>query len=509
MGEHTTSGGEGGPDSGPAVALIVSQETELSVGAAGEGVHAFFDIRTRGIGPSVLGAAPDAAEVIVVDCSGSMGSPRSKIAAARDAAVSAVAGLREGARFAVVEGREEARMVYPQDERLERADHDTRAEAAAAIRRLYPNGGTSIGAWLGLARRLFTDSPGDIRHAVLLTDGWNAHRPELLAHELGACEGLFICDTRGIGDGWNARELKQIADRLHGTSDVVLRDTDLTAEFEAVIRASMARTVTGLAIRLHLMPGSTLRFLKQVYPVERELTGSARQSDDRTVEFPTDAWGGDETRQYHLCLEADPAGRSRHEDLQLGYVDVLVPLEGVPAPDPAPVLVRWIPGDRASTVVSRIGEHFGLHHELGRVLAGAYEAYQDRDLATAEARLVEAVPMAHRLDDRAKLRVLAEVLDITDPAAGRARLKQVFDPRHMSRLIMLGDDSTLFREDSEDSARAGLQPPRRLPGPPVSVRTCPGPDCDAQSPADARFCVRCAHPMTADGDTDDGRESGT
>ncbi|MFF3754177.1 VWA domain-containing protein [Streptomyces sp. NPDC002018] len=502
--------GRGGTATGPAVTLTVSQETELTVGAAAEGVHAFFDIHTRGLGSAVRGAAPETAEVIVVDCSGSMGSPRSKITAARDAAVSAVAGLREGTRFAVVEGRHVARMVYPPDERLERADHDTRAEAAAGIRRLYPNGGTSIGAWLGLARRLFANDPGDIRHAVLLTDGWNAHHPELLAHELDACEGLFVCDARGIGDGWNARELKLIADRLHGTADAVLRDTDLTAEFESMIRASMARTVAGLPIRLSLMPGSTLRFLKQVYPTERELTGSGRWTDDRTVEFPTDAWGGDETRQYHLCLEAGPEGRPQHEELQLGYVDVAVPLEGVPAPDPVPVLVRWIPGDRASTVVSRIREHFDLHHALGRTLAEAYEAYQDGDTVTTEARLVAALPIAHRLDDQEKLRLLAEVLDITDPVTGQARLKEAFDPRHMGRFIMLGDDSTVFREDGAglggSAPRApGSRPPLGASG---ATRICPNPDCEARSPADARFCVRCAHALADAGAAADAADAG-
>ncbi|WP_165956115.1 VWA domain-containing protein [Streptomyces hainanensis] len=482
---------------GPAVTLTISQDRELAVGAAESGVHGFLNVRAGGIGPAAIGAAPAAAEVIVIDCSGSMASPGSKITAAREAGTAAVLALRDGTRFAVVAGTDRARMVYPPEGRLETADHDTKAQAADQIRYLYPNGGTAIGAWLRLARRLLAADDGapapaaDFRHLLLLTDGWNMNQPELLASELDACRGLFVCDARGIGDAWNALELKEIADRLHGTAKAVLHDADLRAEFEEMVRASMARTLSGVALRVTPLPGSVIRFVKQVHPVEHDLTDSGRPTTGRTVEYPTPAWQDDEERVYHVCLDADPAGRPRHEDLQIGYAQVAVASDRVAAPEPVPILVHWLPGDAHPTRVSAVSEHFTLYGEFGRVVADAYDAHQSGDLPAARDRLGAAVRIAHRLADAEKLRLLAEVVEIVDAATGRVRLRQAFDRRHLGQLVMLSSRTTLLSED-----RSEPPPPDGDRPEPAEPRRCPHADCTALSPAYARFCVRCGQPMT-------------
>ncbi|TDC25083.1 VWA domain-containing protein [Streptomyces sp. 8K308] len=479
-------------DGTPAVTLTIDQDKELAVGAAESGVHGFLSVRVSGVDPGSLGAQP-AAEVIVIDCSGSMASPSSKIAAAREAGIAAVQALRDGTRFAVVAGTDQARMVYPPDARLETADHDSKAQAADRIRYLYPNGGTAIGAWLRLARRLISEeepSPSGAqghRHTLLLTDGWNMHHRELLAAELDACRGMLVCDARGIGDGWNAKELVEIADRLHGTARAVLHDADLRAELEEMVRASMARTLTGVMLRLTPAPGATIRFVKQVYPVEHDLTDGARPAAGSTVEFPTVAWRNDEERVYHVCLDADPAGRPRFEDLQCGYAEVALASAPAAAPGPVPILVHWLPGDAQPTRPSAVSEHFGLHGDFGRVVADAFNAHHAGDRATAQARLGTAVRIAHRLADAEKLAVLAEIVEIADPATGSVTLRGSFDERLLGQLLMISSRTTLVPNapSTPRPAGAGGEP-----------RRCRRAGCDALSAPHAENCVRCGHPLS-------------
>lgn len=66
-------------------------------------------------GDSVPEAAEEVAgaEIIIIDCSGSMGSPRTKIAEARAATAAAVNVIRDGVAFAVIAGNTGARPVFP------------------------------------------------------------------------------------------------------------------------------------------------------------------------------------------------------------------------------------------------------------------------------------------------------------------------------------------------------------------------------------------------------------
>lgn len=91
-----------------------------------------------GAGPSarVPGQAPAAAVVLMVDCSGSMDYPPTKMRHARDATAAAIDTLRDGTRFAVVAGTHVAKDVYPGNGRLATAGPQTKAQAKEALRRL-------------------------------------------------------------------------------------------------------------------------------------------------------------------------------------------------------------------------------------------------------------------------------------------------------------------------------------------------------------------------------------
>ena len=112
-------------------------------------VHAIVTVGCTGAGTAGQSAA--AAEVIIVDTSGSMSSPRSKIISARKAAAGAVDELVDGTWFAVIAGDNAAEVVYPAFQGMVQAGATTRAEAQEAVEHLEPIGGTAIGSWLAAA----------------------------------------------------------------------------------------------------------------------------------------------------------------------------------------------------------------------------------------------------------------------------------------------------------------------------------------------------------------------
>jgi Mg-chelatase subunit ChlD len=130
--------------------------------------------------PLATPATISGAEIIIVDCSGSMGAPETKIAEARMATSAAVDAISDGVAFAVIAGTEEALPVFPDDGSLAVADAQTRLQAKQAVAWLRPAGGTAIGQWLRLAHETFTSQPAALRHAILLTDGKNQHETRRL-----------------------------------------------------------------------------------------------------------------------------------------------------------------------------------------------------------------------------------------------------------------------------------------------------------------------------------------
>ena len=81
--------------------------------AGGTVVDAVVTVTATGAGPARATAAPTAAEVIMIDCSGSMASPAVKLSEAKKATMAAIDTLRDGVAFAVVSGRNDADLVYP------------------------------------------------------------------------------------------------------------------------------------------------------------------------------------------------------------------------------------------------------------------------------------------------------------------------------------------------------------------------------------------------------------
>jgi hypothetical protein len=404
------------PENGQDVNAIVTVTATGggSVGGAVSAPHLF------GRGPG-----PDAAVVIMVDCSGSMAYPPTKMHNARDATAAAIDTLRDGVRFAVISGTHLATEVYPGGGRLAVANAATRDEARQALRRLSSGGGTAIGIWLRLADRLLASGDVAIRHGILLTDGRNEHEmPEQLQAALDACAGRFTCDCRGVGTDWEVKELTQIASALLGTADIVADPDGLADDFRQMMETAMGKEVADVALRLWTPQGASVRYVKQVAPAVEDLTERRTEAGPRAGDYPTGSWG-DESRDYHVCVDVQPADIG--QEMLAARVSLVLPA----ADDSAPTvlsngLIRavWTDDMAASTRISPQVAHYTGQAELAEVIQQGLEARKAGDLDAATAKLGRAVQLAAESGNEGTAKLLAKVVDVVDEATGTVRLKQ-------------------------------------------------------------------------------------
>ncbi|QFG22826.1 VWA domain-containing protein [Actinomadura sp. WMMB 499] len=400
----------------PEFRISVDQNPYLPVG--GRDMHAIVSVEARSPGGGPPAAGTEAAEAIVIDTSGSM-SFGGKMAAAKRAAVAAVEALRDGVHFAVVAGANRPRMVFPQGERLVRADERTRQSAVRAVRRLDAAGGTAIGSWLRLADRLLAAHDGAVRHAILLTDGKNQHET---GDELGAalrqCEGRFVCDARGVGTDWEVAELRRITSVLLGGFLDVPDPADLEADFLAMTRAAMGKRVADVALRVWTPQAAELRFVKQMVPAVEDLTGRRVASGERTGDYPVGAWGS-EAREYHLCVRVPASAVGQR--MRAAHVKLVAPDGAVLAS--GNVLAEWTDDEARSTRINRRVAHHTGQSELAAAVREGLEARRAGDEETATKRLGRAVVLAREVGNEQIAGLLDRVVEVVEGEPGTVRLR--------------------------------------------------------------------------------------
>lgn len=529
-------------DAGPRTVFLPARPAEA---------HAVVSVTVRGLGTGQ--AARRAAEVVILDCSGSMSSPRSKFDAARRAAAAALRALRDGTHFALVAGHDTARVAYPYHadgspaagpdgtpgggspggcdgggygSRMAVADEETRETAAYTAARLGAIGGTAIASWLDLARDLLAQHPGAGRHALLLTDGRSEHDgPGELDRILADCSGVFTCDARGIGDGWDSAELKRITSRLQGTADAVADLSLLEAEFRAMAEAAMGQVLDGLRIRVTPAGRATVRYVKQVHPAELELPGRPAPDGSGALEYSTRAWG-DETREYLLCLATAPdggPGDAPDVPRQLAHVELILDGDGdgdgerdgggghggpgggrlrAPRlPPPVPLSVRWTDDPALSDVIDPRVEHYHRHARLAQAVQAGCDAYDRGDRATALTEWGRGVRLARGLGDSRMLKRLRRL--VTDDGEGvgdgdegaaegrlRVRLRQDIRPLDIMSAAVITGQTTRFGVSASDAPPDGGDGGQGL-------RECPA--CGYPATADAGFCTRCGEGLAGPG----------
>jgi hypothetical protein len=384
----------------------------------GTEVNAIVTVTSDGTGGSA--GQPDAAEIVIIDTSGSMGAPNRKIEAAREATGVAIDCIRDGVTFGVIAGTDTAGVVYPfGGSRLVAASEQTRTAAKQAVRLLKAAGGTAMGSWLSLAAELFGTAPGRNCHAILLTDGENQHEtPEALDAALAEVEGRFQCDCRGVGTDWQVSELRRIASRLLGTVDIIAEPEGMAEDFRTMMRAAMGKTTGNVSLRVWTPQGATVAFVRQVAPTIEELTGRGVQVNPLTADYPTATWGA-EARDYQLCINV-PA-RQAGEEMLAGRVSLV---EGDDTRAQALIRAIWTDDRQLSTRINREVAHYTGQAELADCIQDGLEARKQGDLGTATFKLGRAVQLAAQSGNDGTMKLLQAVVEVEDAATGTVRLRR-------------------------------------------------------------------------------------
>jgi len=412
----------------PQFAVDIFQNEYLAEGA--REVNAIVTVTATGGGTSsaqVAGAAdgPDAAVVIMIDCSGSMDYPADKISAAREATAAAIDAVRDGVAFAVIAGTHEAKEVYPGSGQLAVSHAGSREEAKQSLRRLTPGGGTAIGTWLSKADQLFLSRRDiSIRHGILLTDGRNEHeKPADLQRVLDRVQGHFTADCRGVGTDWEVAELRRISSALLGSVDIVADPSGLADDFRAMMRNAMGKEVADVALRVWTPANATVRFVKQVAPAMEDLTDRRKESGPRAGDYPTGSWG-DESRDYHVCVEVPSAAVGN--EMLAGRISLVVPQPDGSTEVLSQGLVKavWTDDLAASTKMNPQVAHYTGQADLAVAIQEGMDAHRRGDVDNATSKLGRAVQLAHESGNEDTFRLLAKVVDVVDAKEGTVRFRK-------------------------------------------------------------------------------------
>lgn len=390
----------------------------------GTDVHAVVTITCAGAGEAGRGEGGEAAELIIVDTSGSMQGD--KIYAAQTAAAAAIDQILDGTWFGIVAGTDGATRVFPYpnaETALVRMEPGARAEAKRAIGRLVAGGGTAMGSWLRLAKRIFESVPrATQRHAILLTDGRNqSEPPEVLASSVRDAQGVFQCDCRGAGVDWDVAELRGVSTALLGTVDIIPDAASMPRVFAELMQQAMSRGVADAQLRVWAPQGAQVLFVRQVSPQVEDLTGRRVDVNPLTAAFPTGAWG-DESRDYHVAvrLPAKPVGSE-----QLAARVQLVVRDQVVAGGLVKAL--WSDNDVLTTRINPEVAHYTGQVELAEVIQAGLAARSAGDEATARIKLGRAVQLAEATGNAEATTRLKKVVDVEDAATGKVTLKRDVD----------------------------------------------------------------------------------
>ena len=408
----------------------------------GTDVNAIVTVECREAGSAGRSGSGDAAEIIIVDTSGSMG--RTKLEAAKLAAAAAVDQILDGTWFAIVAGTHQAYLAFPPVRAgtgLVRMDANARFAAHQAIAQFRSDGGTAMGTWLTLAGRLFDSGPMLAqRHAILLTDGENHNEtPEQLTRAIDAVTGRFQCDCRGVGVDWQVAEVRRIAQALLGTVDIIPDPSRMSEVFAGLMQQSMSRGVADAQLRVWAPQGSQVSFVRQVSPTVEDLSARRVEVNPLTGGYPTGSWG-DESRDYHVSVRL--ASKAVGQEQLAARVQLAVGGEVVAQ---GLVKAKWSDDEGLTTRINAEVAHYTGQTELAEAIQDGLAAKAAGDVEAATSKLGRAVQLAQATGNVEATTRLRKVVDIENPETGTVRLKRAVDKADEMALDTASTKTTRIR----------------------------------------------------------------
>ena len=368
---------------------------------------------------------PEKAVVLIVDTSGSMEVPGTKIRAARRAAATAIRLLPDGTLFALVAGTEHGRLAYPPDGGLVAADERTRQRGGG--RRpsdLRAGGGTAMSTWLDRTTELLQPHPEAIRLAYLLTDGINQGetRDDLdggIARADGRVPVRHPGRGRRLGGGRAAPHRLRPAGR--GRHHQAARRDG--RRLPGLPRAGPGQ-VGGRRPPADVDAEGLHRPLRPPGGAHRRGPHAPRPPPSTPSPTTTrpGAWSGDESRDYHVCVDVLPAAVG--DERLAARISLMV---GDDAVSQGLVRAVWTDDEALSTRINAQVAHYTGQAELAQAIQEGLQARKDGDIDTATVKLGRAVQLATQSGNEGTVKLLRKVVEVEDADTGTVRVRREVD----------------------------------------------------------------------------------
>nr|MBA3920462.1 hypothetical protein [Nostocaceae cyanobacterium] len=234
---------------------------------------------------------------------------------------------------------------------------------------------------------------------------------------------VFQCDCRGVGTDWRVPQLQHIASKLLGTTDIIPDASMIEADFQAILAKAMSKDVSDVSLRLWTPQSAKVLFCKQVSPDIVDLSHRAKTIKPQVVDYPTGAWGKQESRDYHFCIEVNPGNVG--DEMLAGRASLLYTINGVETKiTDSRILATWTDDDVKSTKLDRTVAHYTGQAELAQSIQEGLEARARGDVEVATSLLGKAVKLAHESGNEGTTKLLKTVVDIQNAPEGTVRLKR-------------------------------------------------------------------------------------
>jgi uncharacterized protein YegL len=174
------------------------------------------------------------------------------------------------------------------------------------VREINAGGATSLGSGLRIALQAATRYSEHERRVLMITDGKQEGTVPVsdayqAAEEL-ARYGIRI-DAWGVGDGWEADQLRTIAHTTGGEADVIPRAGQLGDAIEELFSDVQSTMASNVRLVLITPLGTTIRSARQVYPSVQDR--AAEQVNPQKWIIPIGSLGSDPPK-FVIELETTP-----------------------------------------------------------------------------------------------------------------------------------------------------------------------------------------------------------
>jgi uncharacterized protein YegL len=147
------------------------------------------------------------------------------------------------------------------------------SEFKRRIRRIEAGGATSLGSGLRVAMGAAAYYPQHVGRVLMMTDGKQQGTEPIsnayaTAEELGR-QGMRV-DAWGVGDGWEADELRTIAFSTGGEAEAVPNARELSAAVGDLFADVQSTSAGNVRLVLNTPKGTMIRSVRQVYPSVQE-----------------------------------------------------------------------------------------------------------------------------------------------------------------------------------------------------------------------------------------------